>query len=114
MDQARFQQLEKIFHEALGIPPAERDGHLRQACGDNRQLLKTIRELLDAAQESQSAAGWRQMSEQDAELPQFGIFQAVRILGRGGTGVVYLARRTDGQFEQLVAVKTIQSYVATP
>jgi len=56
----------------------------------------------------------RSQRRQDAELPQFGIFQAVRILGRGGTGVVYLARRTDGQFEQLVAVKTIQSYVATP
>jgi eukaryotic-like serine/threonine-protein kinase len=38
-----------------------------------------------------------------------GAFTIARMLGRSGMGAVYLAQRTDGGFEQTVAIKVIQS-----
>ncbi len=48
------------------------------------------------------------------ELPpaRFGPYQPVRLLGRGGMGAVYLARRADGQFEQTVALKIMAPHLA--
>lgn len=40
---------------------------------------------------------------------RFGPFRLVRELGRGGLGVVYLAERADGAFEQQVALKVIRA-----
>ena len=40
-------------------------------------------------------------------------FTIVRMLGRGGMGAVYFATRSDGSFEQNVAIKVIHSTSAT-
>jgi tetratricopeptide (TPR) repeat protein len=43
-----------------------------------------------------------------------GAFRIVRELGRGGMGVVYLAERADGEFEQTVALKWLQDANLSP
>lgn len=42
-----------------------------------------------------------------------GAFRIVREIGRGGMGIVYLGERCDGQFEQRVAVKSVQGGTST-
>ena len=43
-----------------------------------------------------------------ASAGEIGPYRLVRELARGGMGVVYLAERADGQFEQRVALKLIK------
>ena len=39
---------------------------------------------------------------------QIGIYEIVEEIGYGGMGAVYLAKRTDGKFEQKVALKMLK------
>jgi serine/threonine protein kinase/tetratricopeptide (TPR) repeat protein len=110
MNADRFRHLQQIFHKALDIPAgADRDTFLDKSCNGDAEMLAMAVNLIqaDAPAQPQAAAS--------STLPSFGVFQADRILGRGGMGVVYLAHRTDGQFDQLAAVKVIQSgQMSTP
>jgi eukaryotic-like serine/threonine-protein kinase len=106
----RFQRLQQIFHDALAIPAgSERDRFLHTQCNGDSEMLALAADLIQSDNASENPA------PAAPDLPAFGVFQANRILGRGGMGVVYLAHRTDGQFEQLAAVKIIQAgQISTP
>ena len=45
---------------------------------------------------------------------RFGVWQAIRLLGRGGMGEVWLAQRADGEHEQQAALKILSPYLAAP
>ena len=110
MEQARWEQIERLFNEALKLPFAERSGYLEGACGDDTDLHEEISRLLVAEQE---ASGFLKESDQPRSsrnpiLPlgaMVGPYRVVDILGHGGMGVVYLAERADHTFQQRVALK---------
>jgi len=106
----RFQRLQQIFHDAIAVPAgAAGDRFLETQCNGDSEMLALAADLI------LSDAYAAQPAPAAPDLPAFGVFQADRILGRGGMGVVYLAHRTDGQFEQLAAVKIIQAgQISTP
>lgn len=102
-----FHLLEKIFHRALEVPDgAERDRFVESSCPPD--LRENLRLLLtcDAAAASEPAAP-------SGSLPRFGPYQVDRTLGSGGSGLVYLAHRSDGQFEQEVAIKVLRATART-
>jgi hypothetical protein len=112
MDSDRFNRLEEIFSQALEVPPGpDREQFLALRCGSDSGLLACVRNLIHADRDC-ATAGPADEELPSEEFPSFGVFQAEAILGRGGAGVVYLARRTDAQFDQLAAVKVIQSEFA--
>ena len=45
---------------------------------------------------------------------QFGHYRIIREIGRGGMGAVFLAERTDGEFDQKVALKIVRRSFADP
>ena len=107
-----FQRLQALFHQCLDFPEPE----ARQRFIDSLQatndapLIPALLKLLAADQ-----AQFRPLPSQSTpeasptEPPRFGPYQAERILGRGGMGLVYLAHRADGQYTQTVAVKVISA-----
>ena len=111
--------LEALFHRALEIPTEERRAWLDRRCEGSPRLLSEILALLEA-DELDASEGVVEGAVEDGlqllraagELPSneragafMGSYRILREIGRGGTGTVYLAERSDGRYEKSVAVK---------
>ena len=123
MTPARWQQVEPIFDRALDLPAEARAAYLDEACGGDGQLRADIESLLSADEGSGGVLDGSPESllERQTDIPltsfadvgvepgsAIGPYRIVRPLGHGGMGMVYLAERADGQFEQTVAIKVIR------
>ncbi len=124
-DDERWPLVEQFFAAALDTPPEERDARLTADCADDA-VRADVRRLLahhDALTASDSDDTFLQSldlgraarlldSDEDASEPRtIGRYQVIRRLGRGATGVVYLAR--DPQLGREVAVKLLSSRLSS-
>ena len=106
----RFRKVEEIFHAALEKPAGDdRDTLIRESCGSDESLRTEVRLLLANDERVRAAA-----PPSPDRLPRFGAWQALRLLGRGGMGTVYLAERADGAFRMTAAVKVVPLALASP
>ena len=105
----RFHEVEEIFYAALELPPgAERDALIAERCGADENLCTRVALLLAHCERIRAAA-----PAPARPLPRFGAWQAVKLLGRGGMGTVYLAERADGAFQMSAAVKVVPMALAS-
>jgi len=120
MDASRWERVQVLFEAAADLPPEEGERYLQEACGNDDALLEEVRALLYADHRVHSlldglaldavslADALPSDAEQALEGRRVGPYRLVCRLGAGGMGVVYLAERADGQFEQQVALKLIK------
>ncbi|MBI4894039.1 MAG: serine/threonine protein kinase [Acidobacteria bacterium] len=94
-------RVKELVGEALELAPEERPAFVTQQSGGDEELAREALALLEAVDDS-----FLPMASK--EPAQAGPYRFVKELGRGGMGVVHLAERADGQFEQQVAVKVIK------
>lgn len=103
-----FERLEHAFYDALELPEGEtREAFIAHACATDPRHGEELRALLENHRALRAAAG-------PEPLPRFGAWQAVRKLGNGGMGDVYLTERADGAFEMSAAVKVAPLALASP
>ncbi len=101
MTPEQFRRLQVLFDQAAGLDSQRREQFLEDQ-GSDEETSRELRLMLaavdecDAYEETQSKA-----------TRQFGPYQTDGLLGRGGNGAVYRAQRSDGQFEQIVAIKVL-------
>ena len=116
----RLRRVDSVFDAAIDLPLEEQTTYVARACADDEALHAEVLELLreyhrsDSFLDSPAAQIAAPLLDAAAALAgpvpdRIGAFRVVREIGRGGMGRVFLAERADGQFEQRVAVKVIQS-----
>lgn len=104
---ARWARVKELFAQASEQPRALRDAFLDQACQGDRELRAELASLLAAS--SQAGSFLESPRPWTLEAPsRVGPWEIVRELGRGGMGTVYLARRSDGEYQRQVALKLIR------
>ncbi|MDQ3133150.1 MAG: serine/threonine protein kinase [Acidobacteriota bacterium] len=119
MDSAYFQKIKEVFAEALEKSAKEREDFLREKCADDAELLAEVKSLLDANDKTEKFIEQNALDIQSEFVAgkhydgtQFGNYKIIGEIGRGGMGAVFLAERSDGEFEQKVALKIIRQSFA--
>ncbi|MBS1829663.1 MAG: serine/threonine-protein kinase [Acidobacteria bacterium] len=101
--------LQEVFDAATAIvDERERESYLDGVCAGRPGLRQTIEALLASDEELQAR------TQRGEALPLFGEYRGIRVIGRGGMGVVWLAERADGEFEKQVAVKLLSGWALSP
>ncbi len=103
----RWLRIESIFHQARSQGEGAREEALRHLCGGDEELLAEVRALLGADTEANRPRAAKETRMADLAGRRAGNYQLDSLLGTGGMGSVYLAHRSDGQFNRQVACKIL-------
>ena len=122
-DRDRWQRVERLFDRLIDATLEERQQALHELGADDAGLRLEVERLLEAAAADggllDEGAGERfatlleevldcEDSSSSGAPQQVGPWRIVHEVGRGGMGVVYLAERAEGDFEQRVALKLLK------
>jgi serine/threonine protein kinase/tetratricopeptide (TPR) repeat protein len=118
----RWARLSPLLDEALDLEGDDRRAFVARVAAASPDLARDLEALLDAdkgsgdfLEQAVQAESINFLSdaadghESDEAVPdRIGAWRIIREIGRGGMGVVYLAERADGDFDQQVALKVIR------
>jgi serine/threonine protein kinase len=96
--------LEPLLRRALDLSHDQRAAWLRDLTAESPTLAAELRVLLAA----ETVADRRGFLTEPVDV-ELGGYVLERLLGQGGMGTVWLARRADGRFEGRAAVKLLNS-----
>ncbi len=113
LPRSRWEAVSPYLDRALEMDGAERTAWLSALHVENPTVAADLQALLD----ERAALGRERFLEQDAPMPlegslvgqTIGAYTLVSPIGQGGMGTVWLARRSDGRFEGLVAIKFLNA-----
>lgn len=98
------------------MPASRQQLFLREECPDPAIRAEVEAPLRDSGEaEAFFDAAIREVAASLNEISEplpgdtIGVYRLLSFIGRGGMGTVYLARRIDGAFDQLAAVKVVQT-----
>lgn len=118
MNPTRWAKISEIIEIALEKQEPERSAYLTEICGEDTALRDEIYSLLSFEDTETDFFDKNQISplmfaDSDNLTNNFigqtiGKYKLTELLGEGGMGAVFLAERTDGEFEQQVAIKLLK------
>ncbi len=122
-----IRKIDQIIDGALRLEENEQENFIREACGNNQDLLKVALEyysfIIKADEQDFLEGGLGEyaylldkeaIQDQTESLSEqvigkiIGPYRIKEPIGEGGMGMVYLAERVDGEFDQSVAVKFVR------
>jgi len=108
----------RIFADALEQDEGERSRFIESECDGDEELLAEVNSWLASYAESADFIEQPAVSGENRDIlidhsgEQLGNYKLLRQIGLGGMGAVYLAERSDGEFEQQVALKIVRQTFA--
>ena len=119
MTDKNWQNVKDIFLAALEKDVSERAAYLDGVCngdGETRIKVESLLKSHAAAEDfiEKPAFQTSEIFENDTGRinQRFGAYSIEREIGHGGMGAVFLARRNDGEFDQMVALKIVRQSIA--
>ncbi|HFB66891.1 MAG TPA: hypothetical protein ENJ60_15270, partial [Aeromonadales bacterium] len=116
MDTEQWSKIKNIFHQALALEGLERESFVRKETSDDESLYKMIMTMLDTENENQLdttqvvSSNMKQFLQDNFGVQsgdKVDVYQLETVLGEGGMGTVFKARRVDKEFDIEVAIKVI-------
>jgi eukaryotic-like serine/threonine-protein kinase len=126
MKRDEYTRMEEAFHRARALTsPGERSAFLQALASESKEFARQVARLLDASGDADAyfadlaaRSGIPYPSADLHSLPpgrrDFGPYRLLELLGHGGMGTVYRARRADAAFEKEVAIKLLPPGLGTP
>ena len=119
MDSEQWDKVQALFKEVVDLDADSQTTRMDQIKTDDPVLFEEVRSLLAADSMQTSILDGFAIEQVDLSglVPldglQIGSFRIEKQIGSGGMGNVYLAHRTQGGFEQTVALKLIKYGMGT-
>jgi len=115
MNSDKWNRIEVLCHEAMGLQGGDRDTYLLNSCEGDEELITEVKSLLEELESELPLQPFVQVqssfvfSDEDSSADKIiGPYRLIRTIASGGMGQVYLAVRDDDQFERFVALKVIR------
>lgn len=118
----QWQKLRQLFDAALDQTPGSRAAYLDQACSGDPELRAEVEALMQSHEqeddflESLTLAGKELLASIETESLQeksIGPYHILKTIGSGGMGSVFLAARSDDQYQKKVAIKLVRQGMGT-
>jgi serine/threonine protein kinase len=109
MNTDTWRKIDECLAEALEMPAAARKSFLATKLGDDREAMREACKLAACADDAERLFATSPVTKYGGprEGSRLGPWELIRPLGSGGMGVVWMARRADGQASMLAAIKLL-------
>ena len=114
-----WKKIEYLFNKATGLNKEDRIPFLRSECAGDEELFNELASLLESDEEIHPILEKKASDlinvEQEFNFigQQVGSYKIVKEIASGGMGTVFLAERSDGFFQQKVALKIVKPGLST-
>ena len=118
MAESRWDEIQTLFLKALACAPEAREDLFRKEAPD--EAIRAEVEAMLRAEETTSDLNaleglpFRKRGGPMASGERIGRYELIELIGTGGMGEVYRARRVDDQYSQEVALKILRGDLALP
>lgn len=119
MDAKNWEKVQTLFDEAIQLEKDDQIDFLNSQCGNDKELYKEVLSLLDADESIHPILNKKASEIISAEEKlnfvgqEIGSYKIIEEIASGGMGTVFLAERSDGFFDQKVALKIVKPGLST-